>query len=227
MASKFKVVVPPGWVRFDLSEPVEDSIARATLQMLSEVPVALRGAMVGRLRSTLADSLRGLASAGVVSALMPLEDPSFSALFPVVTIRPADFTLDGEELDPMDYLVALISTGEVTLVDAPEMVGVRYRSDHDGTLALAQELSTLPEDTRVQMKGREGLGEKRRIVRRLDYTLGVPDSDDRWMSVSAEIAAITSEETEDGLDAATEFLDAWVGAIVWNDEGVDDEQSGK
>lgn len=221
---KFRVVLPPGWVQFDLSAPVEEQAKVAVSAMFQELPRDARRALRQQMAPTISSALANLAEGGAVAAYMSVENPGTAALFPVVAIRPAEFTIGDTPLDPMDYLVALVGTGEVELIDPIGMVGVKRVTDRDVSSALESEARALPQDVLDAVGGatREEISGVRQIARQVEYTLGVPETDDCWMVVAAEVTADGDEAAaRDALDAVTQFLDAWVETITW--EVTDDE----
>lgn len=221
----FSVMLPPGWVQFDLTQPVGGQVTVAAKEMLSKLPPPMRGELRRQIEPPLTEALANLASGGAVAAYMSAEDPRTAAIFPIVVVRPADFAVEGEVMDPMDYLVALISTGEVALVDPVGMVGVKHMTDRDVSSSVRRALAQVQDDVLDSMEGldRESFTELREVARQIEYTIGVPETSDCWMVISAEVTADARENAVEALDAVTEFLDAWVGTIIWNEEGDENE----
>ena len=62
-----------------------------------------------------------------------------------------------------------------------------------------------------------------RLSREIRYLIGVPESEDRWLEVTASLAVLKSEGSDELLAAITEFADRWVETIEWVPE--EDETS--
>lgn len=217
---QFSVMLPPGWAQFDLTVPVKGPVRLAVEEMLRNIPDESRDSLRQELLPTITQALTNLSANGAIAAYMSVDNPGTAAVFPVVAIRPVDFSIDGEEIDPLDHLVALVAANEVELLDIPGMVGIRRSVDRDASAAFRAKLTELPAEVKASMgdAGKAAAAEARRLTRQVEYTIGVPGTKDCWMAVSAELSTVAAGEGEDVLEAVTEFLDAWVGTVDWHEE---------
>lgn len=224
-APAFRAPLLPRWVRLDLTEPVRQQLTDAVARMVEEIDPAVREKLRDQLQEQLFTAMTALAADGVTTVFLPTENPAFAAAFPVLAVAPADFTVDGEQMAPMDYLVGLIGAGNSTLIEPRDMVGVRTATDRDSTAQLSSTLGELPADLREAMNPQqlEAATGATRLSREIRYLIGVPESEDRWLEVTASLAVLKSEGSDELLAAITEFADRWVETIEWVPE--EDETS--
>lgn len=216
----FTAVVLPNWVRFDLTQPVKEPLAEAVGAMLADVAPATARRVRPYLFDRLFELLTGLAGAGAMAVFMPAEDPTVASAFPLFAVSPADFAVDGEPMEPMDFLIGLVGGGSATLIEPPGMVGVRQVVDRDTSAALTDELAGLSADMRegLDTERSEAAAAAGRLSREISYVIGVPETEDRWLSITASISVIRGEGSDELLDAVTDFADRWVETISWNEE---------
>lgn len=220
----FEAMLPPGWLVFDLTSPVKGAVSEAVDSMLADVPERARPSVRSQLEQPLVRSFTQLAAGGAVAAYLPVENPATASVFPVVAVRPASFVVDQKPVDPLEYMVALIAAGEAEMAEPVGMVGIKRVVDRDTSGAFRQKLAGVPADLigMVGDDGRTQIDEARRLTRQVEYTIGVPETDDCWMVVSADISAVGAEGAEEVIDAVTGFLDAWVGTIRWREAATDE-----
>lgn len=213
----FSAVLPPRWTRFDLDRPVRDALGKVVESMLADVPPAARDRVRRYVFDGLLSSLNQLASSGVVTAFLPADNPAVAAAFPVFAVRPVDFTVDGEPIDPMDYLVGILGAGAATVIEPIGMVGVRRVTDRDTSKALTDAVAALPADMSEHLDAEAAAraGQAGRLSREIEYVIGVPETDDRWMAITASISVVRGEGSDELLEAVTSFADRWVETVQW------------
>ncbi len=217
---EYSAVLLPSWVRFDLARPVKEPLTEAVARMLDGVPSSVARRVRPYLYDRLFATLTQLASAGASAVFMPAENPADASAFPVLSVRPADFVVDGEPMDPMDYLIALVGSGAATLIEPEGMVGVRRVTDRDTTAALRDGLADVPADLAGTLDAAASAKavQAGRLSREIEYIVGSPESADQWLAVTASISVIGGEGSEDLLDAVTELADRWVENLRWVEE---------
>lgn len=219
----FQAVLLPNWVRFDLRQPVREPLTAAVSRMLSGVPVDAAGRVRPYLFEQLFGMLTQLATSGATAVFMSTDNPAEASAFPIFSVGPANFEVEGEPMEPLDYLIGLVGSGAATLIEPEGMVGVRRVTDRDTTAALRDGLANLP----AAMAGATDNGDGARAVaagrlsRAVEYVIGVPQSPDRWMVVTASISALGGKDDQELLDAVTTFADRWVENIRWTEEPAD------
>lgn len=220
---EYSAVLLPHWVQFDLTQPVAGPLDEAIALMLGDVPRESAKRVRAHLRERLSGLLTQLASAGVTAVFMPAENPSVASAFPVLSVRPADFVVDGEPMDPMDYLIALVGSGAASIIEPEGMVGVRRVTDRDSTAALREALADVPADMAdgLDVEASAKAVQHGRLSREVEYIIGVPQSEDRWMSVTGSLSVIQGEASEELLGAVTQLADRWVETIRWVEESHD------
>lgn len=217
---EYAAILLPNWVRFDLGEPIKGPLDQAITRMLEDLPSATASRVRPYLYQQLFGMLTQLSSAGCSAVFMPAENPATASSFPLFAIRPADFVVDGEEMDPMDYLIGLVGSGQAMLIEPTGMVGIRRQTDRDTTAALREGVSNLPAELAGALDGgaRAKVAQSTRLSREIEYVIGVPDTGDQWMAVTASISVVSGEGSDELLDAVTEFADRWVETIGWAEE---------
>lgn len=217
MVNPFNVVTPPGWQLFDLSEPVEDASRALAATMVVDLPQKVRATARSRIEASVIAALTGLQEQGFLAALLDAHDPTESPSFPIIAIQGTDFIIDGEELDPMDFLLGLLAAGEYTVIEPPQMVGVKRSSQADSGQRLAETAQELSRgDIEIDTASVS------HTTRQVEYIMGIPDLPECWLSVFATFGAPSTDEGHELLDAIEEFTDAWVETISWDVE-VDDD----
>lgn len=215
---QFEVMLPPGWAQVDLTSPVAEPVKRIVKRMTESLPSDVAASARPHLERRFQAAMTGLAADGVSSAYLPVLDVLQAPVQPFIAVRPVSFDVDGEEMAPLDYLVALMAQPGASLVEPVGMVGVKRTSTSDTGDQIAGALDEVPSDIVVQAdqaKLAEAAGSGR-TTRHLHYVIGVPDDPERWMAVDASVSALGADSS-DVLDAVEEFIDAWVTTVQWKE----------
>lgn len=215
----YEAILPPGWMAFDLTQPVHEAVTQMTTTMLAPVPKDIADAAQPGLVKQLKTALTGMADEGAVAAYLPVDDALDSMVRPVMAIRPVEFQVDGAEITPLDYLAALMAQEGVSLIEPEGMVGIKRVTDSDTGSQFKEAATELPDEI-LAKTDREGFDEALKTGRRtrqVNYVIGVPDQKERWMSVDASVSAFNVDGVDEALEAIEQFFDAWVSTIRWKD----------
>lgn len=216
----FEAMLPPGWAQVDLTSPVAESVDTIVGGMLEGLPREAADPARQHLTEQLRRAMTGLAGDGAVVAYLPVDDAMTSPVRPFIAVRPVSFEIGGATVEPLDYLVAMMTQEGVSLIEPIDMVGIKRVTDSSNAGRLATALEDVPQELveqadRTQLGSAVAAGQR---TRHLQYIIGVPDAADYWMSVEASVSAPGGADADEALDAVEEFIDAWVGTIRWTEE---------
>lgn len=219
----FSTMALPGWSWFDLSRPVAPDVKAASGQLVAEVPAEARKKVRAEAERSLTSALTDMAGRGVSAAYIATEKPIVANSSPMFAVLSPDFTVDGERLEPLDYMLGLLVSPGSTVIEPPGMVGVRQVTDKRDGPSIDQELAAVPPGLLDAADGQFSVGDvkdalagAKRWHRELQYLIGVPDTDDRWMVVLATISVVEGKGARELMDLMTVVADQWVTAIKWN-----------
>ena len=197
---RFRIVLPPGWARIDLTVEVEPDEVVSTLTGGAAVPVQVRESLAAQLATT----LRGAVDLGARCVILPT-DPEYGGS---TTLMFRPFEHAGT---PLDELVSLVAAEpSATMVDVPDLVCVRV------SRVRRQEATDLSEFTGQagQAASAAVLG-KAHSVLQVRYVLGHPDQPASWVEVLGGIGFPQAPEAQEAVDALLALADGIVSTFRW------------
>lgn len=218
----YNYLLPEDWAEVRLDPLDRSTVKQLTDRMFSDIDDEVtRVRISGWVTSRMTTQFEEISNQNAWAAYLPAEDPRDSPVRPMIVTRP--FDMGATDSDPMETLIALAadSEGEFSAIEPRGMVGLKIRMPENPGKALLDSLSEVPEDI-LELTTRDELlaaaAETTRLVRRIQYIVGDPSDQERWMAVEASVSCMLAEGASEALDGVEEFFDAWVSALSWVDD---------
>ncbi len=203
--TSFAMVIPPGWMRIDLTADVAAQAGQLASTLRSQLVDGPSGLDV-LLEEMIGEALAGAAESGAVAMIMPA-DPRIGGAASVM-IRPFEHTGD-----PVDAVVRLAARdSSATLIDVEGLVCLRTIAreavDAPARETVAQ-LRTLAPGTVGSILGATSAA-------RVRYIVGDPNESTLWAEFLGSTTTTDDVEAEqERVDATVQVFDAMVATFRW------------
>jgi len=206
---QFEILVPPGWVMFDLRDEIKPQVAAFVRQRVS------RHSRADSVRPLLTEALTKtateLADGGAVAMTVAIEPPDGLSGSPISIFMPLAVP---EDKEPLDLLLAVASSDpSAQAIDVGDLVAIRLSATSDATAAVGDavaEAATLMADDGVNLGA--GFTAQRLTVR---YLMGDPGDRERWADVSFSVTGTSRSGSAEIAAALVELFDATIQTFRW------------
>lgn len=212
LSRAFRLTLPQGWTRLDLTGDLDSQLEAILPQLVADAAPTARAALTEHLRAGLRDTLLAFQQGGATCAVLPVQPMADIRLDAFLVVLPLAVP---EDTKPLDLLLSTAATDPTaTLVDLDDMVAIRTTSEDDIT-ANFSEVPALIREIGGDGTDVTAVADLRVTSRKVRYQLGVLDDPDRWLDVLATTNQSQHPESIAIADATIQLMDAIIESLRW------------